>query len=135
MLHIFPSVSGCYFYLICLYWSFYVFLMKSLFSKDYALLLWEVVLLIFRFRFVSLVLRRIVAYVSFCSWVFCSFLKNLSGPGFYFGSYIYEGEIRLKKRQLCATKVSCYFQSSDMLFVLCSENNKNRSKIIHRKIC
>ena len=31
----------------------------------------------------------------------------------------------LKKRHLCTTKVSCSLQSSDILFVLCSKNNKN----------
>ena len=31
----------------------------------------------------------------------------------------------LKKRCLYTTKVSCYFQSSVILFVLCSKRNKN----------
>ena len=31
----------------------------------------------------------------------------------------------LKKRRLYTTKVSCYLQSSGILFVLCSKNNKN----------
>ena len=37
----------------------------------------------------------------------------------------------LKKRRLYTTKVSCYLQSSSILFVLCSKNKKN----ICRKKC
>ena len=55
-------------------------------------------------------------YIYFRFTNVCNFNRVL-----YFGA----NTSCLKKRPLYTTKVSCYLQSSDILFVLCSKNNKN----------